>query len=378
MLKFFVQKLIRMDFIILASLFFLLTWSIIFIHGIGVHCGGDIEGYWSRQIAWAVIGLIGMFIVASIDYRSLGEYSWLVYFAGVSLLVLVLVIGSEINGAKSWIKIPGATIQPAELAKPCALLMSAWLMSKRVVASENAWSIKRFIVPGLACAIPCFLVLIQPDLGSSFVFIPIFGAIAFMAGLSKRVLAVILIVITLTGASIAPGMPIYENFLSDYQQDRIDVFINPESDIANAGYNAYQSKLAVGSGGLQGKGLGQGTMYILGYLPYTVAPTDFIHSAIAEETGFVGSSILIFAYLLIILRAVHIMVRSTDSFGKFLAAGFIGFILTHCYINIGMTIGVAPVIGVPLPFVSYGGSFMVGCMVFMGLLQSVHVHRNIS
>ncbi len=363
-------KLARLDFVLLLCVMFLLTWSCIFIYGIGVHCGGDIAGYWWRQLAWSGLGLAGMFIIALIDYRKLGDFSWLIFLGGCTLLVLVLVIGKEIYGSKSWIEVPGATIQPSEFAKPCALVMTAWLMSKRMEIKGGTWSITRFIIPGLGCAIPCFLVLLQPDMGSAFIFVPIFAAIAFVGGLPKRVIFLIIFSITVS------AVPVYKYALKDYQRKRVDTFINPENDLKESGWNAHQSKLAVGAGGLHGKGLGNGTMYILGYLPRPVAPTDFIHSVIAEETGFIGSSILIFTYLLIILRAVHIAAKAKDYFGKFLAVGFMAFLVTHCYINIGMTMGVAPIIGVPLPFVSYGGSFMIGCMAFMGILQSVHVHRD--
>jgi len=374
MFRLLFEKLIRLDFVMFFAMMFLLTWSCIFIHGIGVHCGGDLANFWWKQAMWVGIGLGVMFTVSLINYKILGEYYWLVYLAGCSLLILVLLIGKEINGAKSWIALGPITLQPAELAKPCALVITAWLMSKRMQNLEelSGWSVTRFIIPGVAATVPCFLILLQPDMGSAFIIVPIFASIAFVAGLPKRVIFLILFTITVS------AVPIYKYGLKGYQRARIEVFLNPEKDITGDGWNQYQSILAVGSGGLHGKGLGNGTQYILGYLPRPVAPTDFIHSVISEETGFVGSCILIFTYLLITLRAVHIAAKSDDYYGKFLGVGFVAFLVTHCYINIGMTMGVAPIIGVPLPFVSYGGSFMLGCMIFMGLIQSVHIHSKLT
>lgn len=374
MLRLLFEKLLRLDFIIFFATLFLLIWSCIFIHGIGIHCGGDIASYWWKQLMWGCIGLTAMFVIALIDYRTLGEYYWVIYLAGCSLLVIVLAVGKEINGAKSWIGLGPITLQPAELAKPCALVITAWLMSKRMKGAEelSGWSVTRFIIPGLAAAFPCFLILLQPDMGSAFIIVPIFCSIAFVAGLPKRIIFLILFTVT------ASAVPIYKYGLKSYQRARIDTFLHPEHDITGDGWNQYQSTLAVGSGGLHGKGLGNGTQYILGYLPRPVAPTDFIHSVISEETGFIGSLILILTYLLITLRAVHISAKSNDYYGKFLGVGFVAFLVTHCYINIGMTMGKAPIIGVPLPFVSYGGSFMLGCMIFMGLIQSVHIHSKLT
>ncbi|MGL4854421.1 MAG: FtsW/RodA/SpoVE family cell cycle protein, partial [Lentisphaeria bacterium] len=332
---------------------------------IGQHVGGDISSYWVRQLAWVLVGLLIMFLISLIDYETLGRYSILIWLGSVSLLLLVLVVGKEINGSKSWLQIPGATLQPAEFAKSCSLLFAAWLLSLRM----DIKGISRFFIPSIAILVPLFLIGIQPDHGSAFILVPIFASLCFIGGIEKKwIIGAILVMLVC-------AYPVYKFGLKDYQRDRIEVFLGLKEDKMGSEWNAEQSLLAVGTGGFKGKGFGNGTMYILGYLPQTVAPTDFIFSVIGEETGFIGSCVLIFTYLLIILRAVYIVAKTNDNFGKFLGVGTIAFFTTHCYINIGMTIGVAPIVGVPLPFMSYGGSFMIGCMMFMGLLQSIYVHR---
>lgn len=360
------NKIPHFDPILLLLTFLLLGIGITFIYGAGQHAGGDIVAYWWKQLLWTSIGLSGMFVCGMIDYKELGKWSPVIYIAGLSLLVIVLIFGTKINGARSWLPLGGITLQPSELAKPCTLLILAWYFDNH---EKQPPVITKFIIPGLLFGLPFGLILLQPDLGSGFVLAPIFATLCFIAGIHKRwiFLAIFAVVVS--------AYPVYKYALKDYQRQRLQTLIDPSADIQGAGWNARQSLLAVGSGGLTGKGLGKGTQYSLGYLPPTVSTTDFIHSVIGEETGFIGSAALISIYLLLILRSVHIATKSSDTLGKFLALGVAAFIVTHCYINIGMTIGVAPIIGLPLPFVSYGGSFMLGCMLFMGLLQSVYIHN---
>ncbi len=372
MMKELWNNLKRLDLILFSCVMVLVGFSTYFLYGAGQHLGGDISSFWKKQLLWLVVGLIAMVVISAVDYRTWGEYSGFIYFCSILLLLSVWIpgLGKNINGARSWITILGtsSTIQPAEFAKPFGLLFSAWLMSKQ--DNSNKTSLIRFILPGIAMAVPVFLIMLQPDAGTALVFVPMFLAIAFVADLSKRWMILAFIV------ALVLAYPLYKFGLSSYQQGKIITLIDPELDLTGAGWGAYQSRLAVASGGMFGKGFGNGIMYILGFVPKAVATTDYIHSVIAEETGFVGSSTLIFTYLLIILRAVKIAAKSVTDFGRFFAVGFIGFLLTHCYVNIGMTTGVAPIIGLPLPFFSYGGSFMVTCMIFIGFLQSIHIHKN--
>ena len=372
MIKALLNNLKRLDLVLLSCVFVLVGFSTFFLYGAGQHLGGDIASFWKKQLVWFIIGLVIMLIIAAVDFEVWREYSGLLYCGALLLLLAVLVpsIGKEVYGSRSWIPILGtsSTIQPAEFAKPIALLFTAWLMSK--ADKSNPHGIKQFLLPAVAMGIPVLLVMLQPDAGTAMVFIPMLLAIVFVADLAKRwmILAVIVVAIS--------ALPLYHYAMTPYHQEKIITLFNPSHDLVGSGWGAYQSRLAVASGGITGKGFGHGIMYILGFVPKAVATTDYIHSVIAEETGFVGSSMLIFIYIIIILRAVKIGAKAAGECGKFVAAGFIGFLLMHCYINIGMTVGVAPIIGLPLPFFSYGGSFMVTCMTFIGLLQSIHVHRN--
>lgn len=372
MIKTLLNNLKRLDLILLSCVFILVGFSSYFLYGAGQHLGGDIATFWQKQLIWFFIGLILLLIISAVDFELWGEYSGLLYAGALLLLFAVLIpgIGKEINGARSWIPLLGSssTIQPAEFAKPIALLFTSWLMSK---ANKNdPKGIKHFVLPAVAMGIPVLFIMLQPDAGTAMVFIPMLLAIFFVADLAKRWMFLAVLVAAVS------AVPLYHYVLSPYQQGKIITLFNPNHDLIGSGWGAYQSRLAVASGGLTGKGFGHGIMYILGFVPKAVATTDYIHSVIAEETGFVGSSTLIFIYIIIILRAVKIGAKAGGECGKFVAAGFIGFLLMHCYVNIGMTVGVAPIIGLPLPFFSYGGSFMVTCMTFIGLLQSIHVHRD--
>ncbi|MCK5835568.1 MAG: rod shape-determining protein RodA [Lentisphaeria bacterium] len=372
MIKTVLNNLKRLDLTLLSCVFVLVGFSTYFLYGAGQHLGGDIASFWQKQLVWFILGSVLMLIIAAVDFEIWSEYSGLLYLGVLLLLLAVLVpgIGKEVNGARSWIPILGtsSTIQPAEFAKPVALLFTAWLMSKADLS--NPKGIVPFILPAVAMGIPVLFIMMQPDAGTAMVFIPMLLAIVFVAGLAKRWMFLAVI------AAIILAVPLYQFVLTPYQQGKIITLFNPTHDLIGSGWGAYQSRLAVASGGLTGKGFGHGIMYILGFVPKAVATTDYIHSVIAEETGFVGCSVLISLYIIIILRAVKIAAKSAGACGKFVASGFIGFLLMHCYVNIGMTIGVAPIIGLPLPFFSYGGSFMVTCMIFIGLLQSIHVHRH--
>ncbi len=363
------KYLLKYDPVLLSATLFLLIWSYVFINGIAVHIGGKLTGYGGKQLVWICLGLVTMFIVSSINYQKLGEASWFFYLGAIFLLLLVLLIGSKINGARSWINLPGGvTLQPGEFAKPTTLFFGAWLLANR---GENKYTLTSFIPIGICFAVPFILINMQPDFGTSLVLIPILATILYIARIDKKWIYLALIVGTLA------VLILYFFILKDYQVKRIDVFLGLIDDKSGAEWNTRQCLNSVGSGGLFGQGIGKGTMYALGYLPQNVAPTDLIFSVIAEETGFIGCSILILTYLLIILRAVFVLAKTNSFFGKFIVAGAVGFLLFHFFINIGMNIGIVPIVGIPLPLMSYGGSFMITCMTFMGLLQNVYIHRNL-
>ena len=357
----------RMSWLLLAVVGCLCSIGIAFIFAIGRQHGGSFELVWQNQTMWVVIGLVGMLVLAAIDYEWLGRGSHLIYVGSIALLIAVLLIGREIHGARSWIVLPGGkTLQPAELAKLGVILPAAWLASRQSM-HLGRW---RHLFPfALLLALPMGLIALQPDYGSAMVLVPIVVGIVFVAGLPARWLVYAGLIVTLLSPII------FHQVLAEHQRNRIRIFLNPSSDTTRSGWNARQSLLAVGSGGMSGKGFMNGTQNTLGYLPRNVSHTDFIFSVIAEETGFVGSTTVIVLEVLLLLLSVYIASQACDEFGRNVACGIAVMFCCHVYINIGMTVGMAPIIGIPLPFVSSGGSFMLLTMGCIGILQSIYIRR---
>ena len=392
------QRLGRLDKLALLFHLLLLLTGIAFIYGVGIEIGGDMATKWYMQVAWLAAGTVLYLFCALTDYHRLGHFSWLLYAFSLLLLILVLLVGLKINNARSWLRLgAGINIQPAEFAKPATLLFMAWAVT------HPAWRrspVPSWLLVGLIALPPFALVLLQPDFGTGLVFLPVSLTIAFLKGLRWRWL--------LLGAAAAITLaPVLYLRLSPYQQTRIKVFLEPPAHAAivaiapfvpdaqldalrrrqdqffaqdanrpRDNWNALQSLLAIGSGGMTGKGYLKGTQHILGYLPKNVAPTDFIFSVIAEETGFFGAATLMVAFIGFILCCCRTALLAADEFGICLAAGVAAILATHVFVNIAMTVQAAPIIGIPLPFVSYGGSFMLSTMILAGLAQSVHIHRD--
>jgi len=357
----------RMNWLLLAAVGCLCSIGIAFIFAIGRQHGGGFSLVWQNQAMWVVIGLVGMLVLAAIDYEWLGRGSHLIYVGTIALLIAVLLIGREIHGARSWIVLPGGkTLQPAEFAKLGVILPAAWLASRQSM-HLGRW---RHLFPfALLLALPMALIALQPDYGSAMVLVPIVVGIVFVAGLPARWLVYAGLIVALLSPII------FHQVLAEHQRNRIRIFLNPSSDTTRSGWNARQSLLAVGSGGMSGKGFMNGTQNTLGYLPRNVSHTDFIFSVIAEETGFVGSTTVIVLEVLILLLSVYIASQACDEFGRNVACGIAVMFCCHVYINIGMTVGMAPIIGIPLPFVSSGGSFMLLTMGCIGILQSIYIRR---
>ncbi|MCH2174711.1 MAG: rod shape-determining protein RodA [Lentisphaeria bacterium] len=384
------KKFLKQNLLLSFSVLGLCAFSILFIYSAG-HKTPGLENNWIKQGVWFAIGGINALILMGIDYRKLGRFSLLIYFMGMMLLVLVLIVGMEINGAKSWLKVlPGVNLQPSELAKVCTIIPLAWYAAFEDVEFKK---FSQLIPPAVLCIIPMALILKQPDMGSALVFAPIFITIIFLGGLKKRYFLIAI------AALLTLGPLVYKYKFQKHQKNRVLNYVRPfandsiyqafktftvagdpnfkdEKDVVVDDWNARQSELAVGSGGLYGKGLTQGTQNTLGFLPRRVAPTDFIFSVIAEESGFIGSTILLLGFCGLILGSFYIAASATDKFGMFLASSIGVMLTTHIFINIGMTIRVVPIIGIPLPFVSYGGSGVVLMMICIGILQSVYIHRN--
>ena len=366
-----------LDLLQLLALAFLLGVGLLFVYTTGRQIGdGTRVVFFHRQLRWITAGTVLYFAAALPDYRKpICKIFALIYYIAVTILLLAVPIaGVRVFGATRWLAIGPLRIQPAEFAKSALILLLASIFSSRVF-DINRWPSR--LLCAAATAIPFLLIVIEPDLGSAMVLLPIFVVMLFCAGLRWR----IILSVTIAAAAIATAAILnelyYKPLLKPYQRARILTFLAPESDRTGYGYNVYQSKLAVGSGGWTGKGLSEGTQNALGFLPRTVSNNDFIFSVIAEETGYLGSLLLLFGYLLLLGAILRCAFRCDDPFGAGVAVGTAAMIFTHVFINIGMSIGLVPVTGLPLPFISYGGSFVLSGMLLLGILQSVCRHTGI-
>ena len=361
----------RCDWLLLAAMGCLLAFSLLYIRCVGLK-NPHVQSYWIRQAVFAGIGL-GVFVAASlVDYRRWWrQLAGGFYAVSVMLLVLVLWFGTTINSAKSWLALPGGlpAIQPAELAKPAVILFLSMLGSN---SRLSGWKGHALVLA--AGALPIGLILLQPDWGTVLVFLPTVAVILFLRGISWKAVGVVV----LMGIAAAPLL--YES-MPEYRKDRIKTFLNLSEEVerteanSKAMYTVEQSRLAIGSGGVWGKGYTNGTLHILGHLPRPVAPSDLVYSVIGEEAGFAGAVTVMLALSVLIARSLWIAWKAPDEFGFLLSAAVGVVLFIHTYVNIGMNIGAAPVVGIPLPLVSYGGSAVVGFMACLGLVHSVHLRR---
>ena len=333
---------------------------------------GDPTAYLKKQLVNVVIGLVLLVMVMATDHRWVRILAPLVYLASIVGLVMVLVMGSTINGSRSWVELGGMSIQPSEFAKLAVVIGMALLMAER---AEGRWHrvVGTAEVVGmlLIAGLPAALILLQPDLGTMLVLsATVFGVLA-ASGAPRRWL-VLLLGVGVTGAvaAVAGGV------LKAYQVDRFLAFTNPDLDPRGAGYNVEQARIAVGNGGLFGQGLFHGSQTRSGFVPEQ--HTDFIFTVAGEELGLLGAGLLIGLLCLVIWRALSIAAHSDDVFGRVAAAGIACWFGFQAFQNIGMCLGIMPVTGVPLPFVSYGGSSMFAGMLAIGLLQNIHLRTTAS
>lgn len=331
---------------------------------------GIVGAWFSRQIWWAAIGAAVALVLVSVDYRFWIRHSWWLYLGSLVLLALVLVAGKKEYGAYRWLVIFGVSVQPSEFAKLALVLVLARVLSGGAIHPRSFGTVA---VALLLMALPFALIAVEPDLGTAAVLVPTVAAMLFAAGAALRHLFG-LGLLGLGGLAAALS-PLGRFALGDYQRERILTFLDPSRDPLGSGWNAMQSAIAVGSGGLSGKGFLNGTQNVLGFLPRTVAPTDFIFPVIAEEMGFIGASLLLLAFAALLSCYVRTAWTAKDPAGGLLATGIAGLLFSHVFVNIGMTIGLLPITGLPLPLISSGGSFMVSTLAGFGLVQSVHVRR---
>jgi len=317
-----------------------------------------------KQMAWFGVGLVLMMLVCLFDYRHLEYFAWPLYLVGLALLVFVAVAGKTSMGATRWIHLGFFNLQPSEVMKVALIIILARYLTRR--GHFHGHTFRELLGPFALIGAPVLLIMIQPDLGTAMLLVFISGTVLLFLGIQRS---------TLIGLSILGAILAVAGWyqLRPYQKARILTFLDPERDPLGAGYHIIQSKIAVGSGGLFGKGFMAGTQSQLSFLPER--HTDFAFSVFAEEWGFTGTFVLLLIYLLLITWGIYIARRAGDRFGMLLAVGVVAMCFWHIIINLGMVIGLLPVVGVPLPLFSYGGTNMVTTMVGVGLLMNVSMRR---
>jgi rod shape determining protein RodA len=325
------------------------------------------DSYAWRQAFWALLGLAATLGMVSFDYRRLERYAWLFWCVGAVLLLAVDIAGEMGNGSRRWLAVGPVTVQPSELMKLALILVLARIFHRN--ARPGGLRLRDLVLPAVLTAVPAALILAQPDLGTAGVFVFIFASMVLMAGPSRRTLAIIAGV----GLAMAPLLPVAFARLKPYQQRRLETFLNPELDPLGAGYHVIQSKIAIGSGGFHGRGFLQGTQNQLNFLPEQ--HTDFIFSVYSEEWGFVGAILLLVLYTILLLRGLVVVARAKERFGALIAFGVLANVFWQASINLGMTTGLLPVVGITLPFFSYGGSSLVTLMASLGLVINVNMRR---
>ncbi|MBI4665028.1 MAG: rod shape-determining protein RodA [Nitrospinae bacterium] len=323
-----------------------------------------LQGMYIRQVAWAVFGLMVMFVVMFLDYRTIERMAWPIYWFGIGSLALVEVAGKIVGGAQRWLSIGGLNIQPSEFMKIAVIIAVTRILDD--MEKEGDLTLKELIKPAFFAVIPFLLVAKQPDLGTATIYLIITAGILFFHGINKGTL----IKMGTVGAAL---IPLSWYVLKPYQKNRILTLLNPEADPMGQGYHIIQSKIAVGSGGLWGKGIFAGTQSKLNFLPEK--HTDFIFSVISEEVGFIGSFIILALFFFLIMRIIEVALHSRDKCGALLVSGVATMVGFHFLYNIGMTLGMFPIVGVPLPFISYGGSAMITNAIGVGLALNVSYRR---
>jgi rod shape determining protein RodA len=337
--------------------------GILNIYSTGFSAEGQTPFY-LKQIQWVVVGLIFMMFIFFVDYRVIIQYAYIIYSFIIALLVLVFFVGSSSHGAQRWIGGGFLAVQPSELMKVVIIIALARYFDNH--KSNEPYKLRELLIPLLIVGVPFMLILKQPDLGTALILIVLFISIVFFMGVNRRS-----IIFALASGLIL--IPVGWFFLKDYQRERLITFLNPESDPLGSGYHIIQSKIAIGSGEIFGKGFLSGSQTQLKFLPEQ--QTDFVFSVFAEEWGFIGSIILIVMFIVIIFWGLKIALQARDLLGTIIAFGVTVLISWEVFINIGMVLGILPVVGIPLPFFSYGGSAMLSLMAAMGLLINVSARR---
>ncbi len=361
----FLRKLLGFNWVLLGLMLALMTYGIYAIYSATWMRDAP---FWRDQLKWVFISMPVFFAVALVDYRWARIGALPLYLAGLAGLVATLLFAEKTNGARSWLNLGFMNFQPSQLALLAGILTVSLFMSQ----FKNLHPFVRLLACGAIVGAPWLLVLLQNDLGSALVWIPVVLGLLFVGGIPKRYLFSMM----LLGLA---AIPLVINFgLKQYQKDRILTFLDPSRDPQNTGWALNQCLVAIGSGGWMGKGFkAPNTLNELGFLPRTAVQNDFIFAVMGEQHGFLGGVILIGVFALTLLTAIYVVTMAGDDLGRYIGIGIVMMFFAHVFENIGMTIQVMPITGIPLPLISYGGSFLLISVIGFGLLQSIWIHRRL-
>src|SRR3954452_21280539 len=364
----FLRKLLGLNWLLLANMLALAIFGVIAIYSATYMREDSVASeFWRKQANWVVVGLFAFMFTSLIDYHWIKWGALPMYLAGIFFLVLTKFIGQRVYGARSWLHLGPINFQPAQLAVVAGIMVLALFLSQ----FRQMHPMLKLLLCGAIVGAPCLLILMQPDLGECIIWGPVLLAMLFVGGLPLRYLVCIILI-------VLAFIPIAYVGLKPYQQERITAFIHPDIDKQGAAWAINQSLIAIGSGGWAGKGFkAPNTQIELGFLPATAVHNDYIFSAIGEQWGFVGGSFLLGAFSLLLLTCLFVAFCAGDQFGLLLVIGITALIFTHIFQNIGMTISLLPITGVPLPLISYSGSFVVMIMFALGIVISVWIHRKV-
>ncbi len=359
------RKIFIFDWVLVASALLLSGISLLALYGISA-AGFREEGIIWKQMSFVCFGIVAMIFFARADYHYLKSYSRLIYFITILFLIAVLFLGSTVHGTSGWLNFGIFNIQPVEFAKIALIIfLASFISSKKIILGEMV----QLFVSMILTFIIIFLVIKQPDLGSAMVLLAIWLGMLILSGINKKAFFIIFSI----GILLCVSSWFY---LVDYQKARIVSFVNPQLDIRGSGYNVFQATVAVGSGGITGKGVGQGSQSQLKFLPES--HNDFIFAAITEELGFFGSMLILFLYAVVFFRLKNIASLAPDNFGYLVVSGIMIMLFFQTLVNIGMNIGLVPVVGITLPFLSYGGSSILACFIAIGIALSIYNNRTVA
>ena len=356
----------NLDYTLLFAVVFLCFYGLLVLYSstrLAVTVGSDPYFFVKRQSLWILLGFLFLTITIFIDYHNLERYSKLIYFGTVVLLIMVIFAGRSTYGARRWLAIGPFDFQPSEFAKIALIAFLADFLSRNKQKLDNFFY---YLLPFAYTGLLILLVFMQPDLGTSLVYLAILIIMLFAVGVKIKYLV-------FTFFAALSSVPVLWIFLKDYQKNRLILFLNPNLDPLGGGYNVIQSRIAIGSGGFLGNGIFSGLQSQLNFLP--AQHTDFIFSVVGEELGFLGVIFLLGLYVLILWRGIKIALEARDLLGSLLATGAVSFLFFHIVVNIGMAMGMLPATGLPLPFLSYGGSFMISNLLVIGILLNVELNK---